>query len=33
LNQQQSGPFRTEEVGQRIQESIEVIGLRMYQEI
>jgi hypothetical protein len=33
LNQQQSGRFRTEAVGQRIQESIEEIGHHMYQEI
>ena len=33
LNQQQSGRFQTEEVGQRIQESIGEIGHHMYQEI
>ena len=33
LNQQQSGRFRTEAVGQHIQESIEEIGRHMYQEI
>ena len=33
LNQQQSGRFQTEAVGQHIQESIEEIGRHMYQEI